>query len=99
MYSIDPEAAIIGPQSMGYYSMSRWSANDTLAYQANTGISQQIRKNAARYLRFMNGGCSILATDLECSKVEVDSNPPRMEFQEWMYKSKSSKDDIVVNAT
>ena len=76
MYSIDPVAAIKGAQSMGYYSMSRWSANDTLAFQTYTGISQQSRKDAARYLRFMNGGCSILATDLECSKVEVDSNPP-----------------------
>ena len=47
----------------------------------------------------MNGGCSILAADLECSKVEVDSNPSRMEFQEWSYKSKSSKDDVVVNST
>ena len=44
-------------------------------------------------------GCSILATDFECSKVEVDSNPPRMKFQEWSYKSKSSKDDVVVNST
>ena len=47
----------------------------------------------------MNGGCSILATDLECSKVEVDSNSPRMKFQERSYKSKSSKDDVVVNST
>ena len=84
---------------MGYYSMSRWSANDTLAFQTCTGISQQSRKDAARYLRYMNGGCSILATDLECSKVEVDSNPPRMKFQERSYKSKSSKDDVIVNST
>ena len=84
---------------MGYYSIGRWSANDTLAFQTYTGISEQSRKDAARYLRFMNEGCSILATDLECSKVEVDSNPPRIEFQEWSYKSKSSKDDVAVNST
>ena len=79
--------------------MSRWSANDTLAFQTYTGISQQSRKGAARYLRFMNGGCSILATDLEFSKVEVDSNSPRMKFQECSYKSKSSKDNVVVKST
>jgi hypothetical protein len=49
MYSIDPVVAIKGA-SMGYYSMSRWSANDTLAFQTHTGISQQSRKDAARYL-------------------------------------------------
>jgi len=99
MYSIDPVAAIKGAQSSGYYSMSRWSADDTLAFQTYAGISEQSRKDVARFLRYMNGGCSLLATDLECSKVEVDSNSLRMKFQEWSYKSMGSKDNVVANST